>query len=78
LHCAPVKNVAEVLAHPQTRARRMALPIAAPEYAGVLVAGNPMKLSTMRDKTKAKRPPKLGDVGSRDSRSAGGSARRDA
>ena len=60
LPCAPVQNVAEVLAHPQVRARNMALPIAAPEYAGVLVAGNPMKLSTMRERKKAKRPPKLG------------------
>jgi CoA:oxalate CoA-transferase len=60
LPCAPVQNVAEVLAHPQTRARNMALPIAAPEYAGVLVAGNPIKLSTMRDKKSVKAPPKLG------------------
>jgi crotonobetainyl-CoA:carnitine CoA-transferase CaiB-like acyl-CoA transferase len=48
-----------VLAHPQVLARNMALPIDAPEYAGVLVAGNPMKLSTMRDRKKAKRPPVL-------------------
>jgi CoA:oxalate CoA-transferase len=59
LPCAPVQNVAEVLAHPQVLARNMALPIDAPEYAGVLVAGNPMKLSTMRDRKKAKRPPVL-------------------
>ncbi len=63
--CAPVQNVAEVLAHPQTRARRMALPIDAPEYAGMLVAGNPIKLSTMRERERAKRPPALGaDAGS--------------
>jgi CoA:oxalate CoA-transferase len=60
LPCAPVQNVAEVLAHPQVQARNMALPIDAPEYAGVLVAGNPVKLSTMRDKKKVKPPPKLG------------------
>jgi CoA:oxalate CoA-transferase len=60
LPCAPVQNVAEVLAHPQTLARRMALPIDAPEYAGVLVAGNPMKISTMRERRKAKAPPRLG------------------
>ncbi len=59
--CAPVQNVAEVLAHPQVRARNMALPIDAPEYAGVLVAGNPMKLSTQRDATAAKPPPRLGE-----------------
>ncbi len=63
LPCAPVQNVAEVLAHPQTLARNMALPIAAPEYAGVLVAGNPVKLSTMRDKQSVKPPPKLGAQG---------------
>jgi CoA:oxalate CoA-transferase len=60
LPCAPVQDVAEVLAHPQVRARNMALPIDAPEYAGVLVAGNPMKISTMRERKKAKRPPALG------------------
>ncbi len=60
LPCAPVQNVAEVLAHPQVRARNMALPFDAPEYAGLLVAGNPMKLSTQREKTKVKPPPKLG------------------
>jgi CoA:oxalate CoA-transferase len=60
LPCAPVHDVAEVLAHPQVRARHMALPIAAPEYAGVLVAGNPMKMSTMRERKQAKPPPKLG------------------
>jgi CoA:oxalate CoA-transferase len=59
LPCAPVQNVAEVLAHPQVRARNMALPIDAPEYAGVLVAGNPVKLSTMRNKKKVKAPPRL-------------------
>jgi CoA:oxalate CoA-transferase len=60
LPCAPVQNVAQVLAHPQTLARNMALPIDAPEYAGVLVAGNPMKISTMRERRKAKPPPRLG------------------
>ena len=49
-----------MLAHPQTLARNMVLPIDAPEYAGVLVAGNPMKLSTMRERKRAKAPPKLG------------------
>jgi CoA:oxalate CoA-transferase len=63
LPCAPVQNVAEVLAHPQVLARNMALPIDAPAYAGVLVAGNPVKLSTMRDRKKAKAPPKLDGSG---------------
>jgi CoA:oxalate CoA-transferase len=61
--CAPVQNVAEVLAHPQVRARNMALAIDAPEYAGLVVAGNPMKISTMREKKSAKPPPKLGSGG---------------
>ncbi len=61
LPCAPVQNVAEVLAHPQVRARNMALPIDAPEYAGVLVAGNPLKISTQQDAATAKAPPKLGE-----------------
>ncbi len=61
LPCAAVQNVAEVLAHPQVRARNMALPIDAPEYAGVLVAGNPMKISTQGDASTAKAPPRLGE-----------------
>ena len=61
LPCAAVQNVAEVLAHPQVLARNMALPIDAPEYAGVLIAGNPMKISTQRDVTAAKAPPRLGE-----------------
>jgi CoA:oxalate CoA-transferase len=61
LPCAPVQNVAEVLAHPQVRARNMALPIDAPEYAGVLVAGNPVKISTQQDAAATKAPPKLGE-----------------
>jgi CoA:oxalate CoA-transferase len=65
LPCAPVQNVAEVLAHPQIRARHMALPIDAPEYAGVLVAGNPMKVSTMRERKRAKKPPPLGAAAAR-------------
>jgi CoA:oxalate CoA-transferase len=60
LPCAPVQDVAEVLAHPQVRARNMALPIDAAEYAGVLVAGNPVKLSTQADAARAKPPPRLG------------------
>ncbi len=61
LPCGPVQNVAEVLAHPQVRARNMALPFDAKEYKGVLVAGNPVKISTMREKKKLKPPPKLGE-----------------
>jgi CoA:oxalate CoA-transferase len=61
LPCAPVQNVAEVLAHPQVLARNMALAFDAPEYAGVLVAGNPIKLSTQIDEPRAKAPPKLGE-----------------
>ena len=60
LPCAPVLNVAQVLAHPQVLARNMALPIDAPEYAGVLVAGNPVKVSTMRERTSVRKPPELG------------------
>jgi len=66
--CAPVQNVAEVLAHPQVRARNMALSIDAPEYAGLLVAGNPMKISTMRERKSVKAPPKLGEHRERSSR----------
>jgi CoA:oxalate CoA-transferase len=61
LPCAPVHDVAEVLAHPQVRARNMVVPIDAPEYAGVLVAGNPVKISTMRELERVKAPPKLGE-----------------
>ncbi len=53
-----VNDVAQVLAHPQTVARNMALPIDG--RPSQIVAGNPMKISTMPDPTSAPPPPGLG------------------
>lgn len=58
--CAPVQNVAQVLDHPQVRARNMVLPFADPALAGLLVAGNPVKISTLPEAATAESPPALG------------------
>jgi crotonobetainyl-CoA:carnitine CoA-transferase CaiB-like acyl-CoA transferase len=38
----------------------MALPFDDPAYAQLLVAGNPVKMSTLKDRTSVEAPPKLG------------------
>jgi CoA:oxalate CoA-transferase len=58
--CAPVQNVAQVLEHAQVRARHMVLPIDDPSYRGVVVAGNPVKISTLPERASAAPPPALG------------------
>jgi CoA:oxalate CoA-transferase len=58
--CAPVQNVAQVLEHPQVRARQMVLPIDDPAYPGVVVAGSPVKISSLPQRTSAPPPPALG------------------
>jgi CoA:oxalate CoA-transferase len=60
LPCAPVQDVRQVLAHPQVRARHMALPVDGPDYPGMLVSGNPVKLSTQTVRETAEPPPRLG------------------
>lgn len=58
--CAPVHNVAQVTENPQVRARNMLLPFADPALGNLLVAGNPVKLSTLPERTTAPAPPALG------------------
>jgi CoA:oxalate CoA-transferase len=49
LPCAPINDVAAVLADPQVRARRMAIRIADPAMSDLTLAGNPIKLSGVPD-----------------------------
>ncbi|MEZ5379346.1 MAG: CoA transferase [Acidimicrobiales bacterium] len=56
-----VHNVEQVLHHPQTVARNMALVIDGTD--GQLVAGNPMKISTLAERSVAPRSPVLGQHG---------------
>ncbi len=58
LPCSLVNNVEQVLHHPQTVARNMALTIEGTD--GQLVAGNPMKISTLPERAVAPRAPTLG------------------
>jgi CoA:oxalate CoA-transferase len=58
--CGPVQNVAQVLEHPQVRARNMVLPFSDPELAKLVVAGNPVKMSTLPERDTAEPPPRLG------------------
>jgi CoA:oxalate CoA-transferase len=58
--CAPVQDVAQVLEHPQVRARNMVLPFADPTLGNLLIAGNPVKISTLPERVAAESPPTLG------------------
>ncbi len=58
LPCSLVNNVEQVLRHPQTQARNMALVVEGTN--GQLVAGNPMKISTLPERSQAPRAPRLG------------------
>ena len=60
LPAAPINDVAAVLAHPQVRARNMAVPVDDPDMPGFIVAGNPVKLSTQVDPTARPAAPALG------------------
>jgi len=53
--CAPIQDVAEVLAHPQVRARNMVVHTEDAEAGRVPMAGNPIKLDGVPDP--ASRPP---------------------
>jgi CoA:oxalate CoA-transferase len=53
--CGPVNDVAQVLAHPQVRARNMVVASRDPTGGGLQLAGNPIKLSGFEDP--ATRPP---------------------
>ena len=47
--CGPINDVAQVLAHPQVRARNMIVSVDDPVAGKVAMAGNPIKLSTRAD-----------------------------
>ncbi|RIL03102.1 MAG: carnitine dehydratase [Proteobacteria bacterium] len=53
--CGPIQNVAEVLAHPQVRARNMVVTVPDPTLGAFPVAGNPIKSPAFADP--ATRPP---------------------
>lgn len=58
---SPVHNVAEVMNHPQVRARRMVLAFDDPRFDSLRVGGNPVKFSTREDPEVAPPPPDLGE-----------------
>ncbi|MCP4039594.1 MAG: CoA transferase [bacterium] len=47
--CGPIQDVGEVLAHPQTAARNMIVPLDQPGLEDFKVAGNPIKISDTAD-----------------------------
>lgn len=61
LPSAPVNDVGEVLDHPQVRSRNMIVPIEGGGFEGMLVAGNPVKLSSQGEKPGVPPPPRLGE-----------------
>ena len=61
LPTGPVNDVATALAHPQVAARAMALPIDGGAFAGLVVAGNAVKISTLPERAVSPRPPELGE-----------------
>ena len=57
--CAPLNDVAQALAHPQVRARNMAITTAFPDGTPLLAAGNPVKLSGFADPAVRAKAPAL-------------------
>ena len=57
--CGPVNNIAQALAHPQTRARNMLVSVDDPVTGRLELAGNPMKLSAFEDPPTRPRAPDL-------------------
>jgi CoA:oxalate CoA-transferase len=57
--CAPINDVAAVLADPQVLARRMVVTLDGPSLPGLQVAGNPVKLSGVPDPTVRRGAPAL-------------------
>jgi CoA:oxalate CoA-transferase len=58
--CAPINDVAQVLADPQVRARNMLVEVDDPRLPDFAVAGNPIKLSAFPDPTTRGPVPDLG------------------
>ncbi len=57
--CGPLQNVAEALAHPQVKARNMAITTAFEDGTPLLAAGNPVKISGFDDPTTRAKAPAL-------------------
>ncbi len=57
--CAPVNTVADVVREPQVAARHMVLDVADPQIGALRVAGNPIKLSDVPERTERRAPPEL-------------------
>ena len=47
--CGPIQDVAQVMAHPQVRARNMIVDVTDPELGPFPVAGNPIKSTAFAD-----------------------------
>ncbi len=58
--CGPINNIAEVVNHPQVRARNMIVEVDDPVAGKLPMAGNPIKLSSMPDPTSRPAAPDLG------------------
>jgi CoA:oxalate CoA-transferase len=57
--CGPENSVAEVVKDPQVAARQMIVSISDPVIGNLQVAGNPIKLSGVPERTDHKAPPLL-------------------
>lgn len=57
--CAPVNTVADVVREPHVAARRMVLEVADPQIGTLRVAGNPIKVSDVPERTERRAPPEL-------------------
>ena len=57
--CGPIQNVAEVLAHPQVRARNMVVDVVDPAHGPFPVAGNPIKSAAFPDPSTRRAAPAL-------------------
>lgn len=57
--CSPVNTVADVASDPQIAARNMIVSIADPKMGTLRVAGNPIKISGVADRTDSRPPPAL-------------------
>jgi CoA:oxalate CoA-transferase len=57
--CGPINNVAQVLEHPQVRARNMVVDVEVPEFGNLAVAGNPIKFSNSQDPDRRPAAPEL-------------------
>ena len=57
--CGPIQDIGQVMAHPQTLARNMIVPLDEPGLTDFKVAGNPIKISGMADPKRKPASPAL-------------------